>query len=108
MSGGAINLRLSELRCAAPQFSSTADAVNAVHQRLQSSLAAEEGCWGSGDIGIEFASHYVAHAEQGMANLGTLADALKATARAVLAAANAFEQTEQHNAATFIGPVASR
>ncbi len=106
MSGGTIDLRLAELRSAAPQFSSTADAVNAVHQRLQSSLAAEDGCWGSGAIGSEFAARYLAHAEQGHANLSTLANALNVTAQAVTDAANAFEQAERRNSATFIGPVA--
>ncbi len=108
MSGGELDLRLAELHAAAPQFDAGANAVQQTLATLQSSLAAEEGCWGSGEIGSEFAKHYLPHHEQAVTNLTTLATALGTTAAAVTDAASAFEHTETHNASPFIGPVTPR
>lgn len=103
MSGGTIDVRPTELRAAAPKFDSTADAVQRALTTLQHSLAAEDGCWGSGEIGSEFVKHYLPHHQHAETSFGTLASALRDTATAVTNAANAFEQTEQHNAKPFTG-----
>lgn len=108
MSDGTINLRLTELRTAAPQFDSTADAVQRTLSTLQASLSAETECWGSGDVGSAFAQHYLPHRGQSQANLTTLVAALRDTGQAVADATDAFEETEQHNTDAFVGPMAPR
>lgn len=101
MSSGQLDLQVAEMRAAAPRFESASHAVDDILQTLQGALAAEDGCWGSSEIGSQFAAHYLPHQEQAKKNLATLVTALHSTATAVTNAVIAFEQTERDNAYNF-------
>lgn len=104
MSGPQLDVRPAELRAAAPQLRTVAEAVQTAQRTLQAALDAEGTCWGNDDLGSEFAKHYLPHRDQAQTNLTQLATALQETGRAVDEAAAAFARTERQNAGNFGGP----
>ncbi|MGW4367715.1 hypothetical protein ACWEKT_18915 [Nocardia takedensis] len=86
------------LRSTKPGISAAARKVLDAIENAKSVIEAEGECWGSDEIGQNFAENYTEGAEEGVTALGYLSKAVDALAGGVDAIASAFQDQDTLNA----------
>ncbi|WP_431957701.1 hypothetical protein [Nocardia lijiangensis] len=86
------------LRATKPGFAAAAEKVLEAVKNVQTTVAAEGECWGSDEIGQNFAKEYTPGAEDGMKGLEGLGKSIEALSGGVDAIASAFQQQDELNA----------
>lgn len=87
------------LRASRPAVTRAADKVLAALNTAKAAIEAEGECWGADDIGNKFAEKYEPGAEEGMAGIDLLSQAITAIATGIDAVASDFENQDDQNAA---------
>ncbi|MFF0530726.1 hypothetical protein ACFYT3_20300 [Nocardia amikacinitolerans] len=86
------------LRSTKPGFAAAAEKVLEAVRNVQATVAAEGECWGSDEIGQNFAKEYTPGAEDGMKGIEGLGKSIEALSGGVDAIASAFQQQDELNA----------